>query len=237
MPEKRKGRLSETLLVSAMLSVTGGILDAYTYLYRGEVFANGQTGNLVLFGIRAAEKNWRAASIYILPILAFLLGVLAAEFIKFHAKDDCIIKWRHIILALEIAILMAALVVPQGLCDKAVNVSVSFVCALQTQSFRSLKGKPYISVMCTGNLRSAAAEISLYGQGHDIKHLRNALEYLFIVMCFITGAFLGAVTTEKLDGNSLLLAILLLLLVFILLFMRKPVLLLCEKKGFKWLDW
>lgn len=206
-------KISETLTVSALLAVTGGILDAYTYLFRGKVFANGQTGNLVLLGLSASQGNWKKAGYYILPILSFLLGVLAAELIRIYVSNDGIIKWRHVILSTEIGILALSLFLPQGSWDKAVIIGISFVCALQTQSFRSLKGKPYISVMCTGNLRSAASEISLYGQKRDIKHLKNAWDYIFIVLCFIGGAFIGAVI-------GLLPAILLLSIVMILLFTK-----------------
>ncbi|MEF9840560.1 MAG: DUF1275 family protein, partial [Lachnospiraceae bacterium] len=40
-------RISETFLIGAILAMVGGFLDAYTYLCRGGVFANAQTGNLV----------------------------------------------------------------------------------------------------------------------------------------------------------------------------------------------
>ena len=44
-------QMSETLFLGALLTVTGGFLDAYTYLCRGKVFANAQTGNIVLLGV------------------------------------------------------------------------------------------------------------------------------------------------------------------------------------------
>ena len=37
--------------MGALLAAAGGLLDAYTYLSRGGVFANAETGNMVLFGI------------------------------------------------------------------------------------------------------------------------------------------------------------------------------------------
>ena len=40
---------SESFLVGALLAVSGGFLDAYTYLCRGGVFANAQTGNMISF--------------------------------------------------------------------------------------------------------------------------------------------------------------------------------------------
>ena len=50
MEEKKKQKMqtSETFLLSAILAVSGGFQDAYTYNVRGEVFSNAQTGNVVL---------------------------------------------------------------------------------------------------------------------------------------------------------------------------------------------
>ena len=43
-------QMSESFLTAAFLSLSGGLQDAYTYIYRGHVFANAQTGNIVLSG-------------------------------------------------------------------------------------------------------------------------------------------------------------------------------------------
>lgn len=39
---------SESFTLSSLLSFSGGLQDAYTYNVRDEVFANAQTGNIVL---------------------------------------------------------------------------------------------------------------------------------------------------------------------------------------------
>ena len=48
MQRKLHGQMSESFLIAGILSVSGGLQDAYTYMYRGKVFANAQTGNIVL---------------------------------------------------------------------------------------------------------------------------------------------------------------------------------------------
>ena len=40
--------MSESLLLGAILATVGGFLDAHTYICRGKVFANAETGNIVL---------------------------------------------------------------------------------------------------------------------------------------------------------------------------------------------
>ena len=78
MPQKQ---MSESLSVGLLLALTGGLLDAYSYLNRGEVFATAETGNIVLLGIHLAQQQWGQALRYVFPILAFAAGVLVAELI------------------------------------------------------------------------------------------------------------------------------------------------------------
>ena len=63
------------LYTSILLALTGGILDAYTYLTRGGVFANAQTGNIVLLGVYLAQGEYSRAARYVIPIAAFAVGV------------------------------------------------------------------------------------------------------------------------------------------------------------------
>ena len=57
---------SERLIAACVLSVVGGFLDIYTYLFRGNVFANAVTGNMVLFGFYFANGwNFAYAAVYL----------------------------------------------------------------------------------------------------------------------------------------------------------------------------
>ena len=76
--KQARGQMSESLLLGALLAVAGGFFDAYTYLCRGGVFANAQTGNIVLLGVNLAGREWLRSLTYLLPVLAFALGVVLA---------------------------------------------------------------------------------------------------------------------------------------------------------------
>ena len=47
MTDQKRGQMSESLAIGLLLALTGGFLDAYTYVARGRVFANAQTGNIL----------------------------------------------------------------------------------------------------------------------------------------------------------------------------------------------
>ena len=66
-----KIQTSETFLLSAILALSGGFQDAYTYNVRNGVFSNAQTGNVVLMSQHLMEGNWMRALHYLFPVLAF----------------------------------------------------------------------------------------------------------------------------------------------------------------------
>ena len=61
---------SESLRIGILLALAGSFLDAYTYLCRGKVFANAQTGNMVMLGISFLEGNTTNVIKYIIPNIA-----------------------------------------------------------------------------------------------------------------------------------------------------------------------
>ena len=183
---------SESLGLAALLALAGGLLDAYTYLCRGGVFANAESGNMVLFGICLIQGQWRRAAGYLLPILAFALGVLAAEFIREHHRSGPRYHWRHTVLLAEIAVLCAVAFLPRGEWDPAANTLVAFVCALQVETFRKVRGNPFATTMCTGNLRSGTEAIYHALTGGKRTSVEKGLCYYAVIACFIAGAALGA---------------------------------------------
>ena len=152
-----KRQMSETYIIGMILAVVGGFLDAYTYISRGKVFANAQTGNIVLLGVNFAEGEFKEAAFYLLPILAFFVGIIGAEMIKKRHKYNENIHWRQIVIIIEIIALLIVGFIPSGRFDMLSNILISFVCSLQVESFRKVNGNAYATTMCTGNLRSATA--------------------------------------------------------------------------------
>lgn len=64
---KSTKQMSESIRLGAILAVSGGFMDAYSYIQRDEVFANAQTGNMLLFGVKLSEGNFAGALQYFFP--------------------------------------------------------------------------------------------------------------------------------------------------------------------------
>lgn len=213
-------QMSDSLLLGALLAFAGGMLDAYTFTARGMVFAGTQTGNLVLLGIRLAQRNWAAVLYYIPPILAFVLGVIIAEMIRHLAasRESVWLHWRQIVLIFGIVVLVGVSFIPNSRLNVLVTILVSLVCSMQAQSFRTFKGNAYLPTMSTGNLRSATERIVAYGRTGDKAELRTSGMYFLIVLCFGVGAVCGALLTGLYQTAAVLFACVPLAAAFFLMF-------------------
>ena len=136
---KPHGQMSEAFVTALFLSVSGGLQDVYTYLYRGKVFANAQTGNIVLMAVKLFAGEWGEALRYLMPLCAFALGIFVAEFIRLKLKRMQWLHWRQLVVLFEILLLFVVGFLPQEL-NLLANSLVSFSCAMQVQSFRKVNG-------------------------------------------------------------------------------------------------
>ena len=185
--------IHETFRIAALLAMVGGFLDAYTYMLRGGVFANAQTGNMVLLGIYAAQGRYRQAGYCIIPIMAFALGVYITEVFKKYFTEKEFDIYEHWIIALEMILLLIIGFLPGTVPDSVVNVTISFVCSLQVNSFRKMKNLPYASTMCTGNLRSGTEKIFQFMINKEKSAGIQAAHYFGIILLFILGAAAGTI--------------------------------------------
>jgi len=187
--------IHESTVIGLFLAVVGGFLDAYTYIFRGGVFANAQTGNMVLMGISVSKGDYIKTGLYFIPIFAFFLGIIVTEYLKRRFSNTDFINWQHITLGIEAVLLLIIGFVPKQTADLAVNVAVSFVCSLQVNSFRKVMGEPYATTMCTGNLRSAADQLCRFLFDKKQDSLIKSTRYFLIIFSFCCGAAAGAVLT------------------------------------------
>jgi uncharacterized membrane protein YoaK (UPF0700 family) len=64
---------------ATLLTIIAGIADAVGYITMGGVFAANMTGNTVLAGIAAAQRNYTDAWHHLAPLLAFFLGAMLSR--------------------------------------------------------------------------------------------------------------------------------------------------------------
>ena len=72
----KEQQMSDAFITSAFLAFSGGLQDAYTFNTRDRVFANAQTGNLVLMTQNLMEGNLSHSLNYLCQSLPSLLVYL-----------------------------------------------------------------------------------------------------------------------------------------------------------------
>ena len=218
---KKNIPIPETMPVGLLLAFVGGFLDAYTFLLHGGVFANAQTGNMVLLFIQLAEGRWVKAGYYILPILAYALGILVTDLLKRRFVTSRHIHWRQIAILAELLILAAIGLLPASIPDGVINITISFVCAVQVASFSRLHGMGYATTMCTNNLRQAVEHAAAFRMEQDRAAGSRALKYLAVILVFCFGALCCALAVRAFSYQSIFLCCLPLLGVWLYLFGNK----------------
>jgi len=181
-----------------ILALVGGFLDAYTYVTRDGVFATAQTGNTVLFAVRAASTEFSGAIQNVWPFLAFVAGVLVAAHIKKRLNRN-----RRVVLLVECIILFIVGLLPESFPNMVITMTVAFVSSMQIATFNKLGNWSYNSTITTGNLRTAAQ--AAYGAfaNHNPEDTSKFRSFLCIILSFISGALIGTFSSTYLGTTAI----------------------------------
>ena len=211
----RAKQASESMELGIVLALSGGMMDAYSYVMRDKVFANGQTGNIILFSINVAERNFSTAFNYFCPIVAFIIGIILAEIARRTVGKR--LHWRQAAVIIEAVILFLVAFIPTEL-NLFANSLISLVCGIQVESFRKIHGRALATTMCLGNLRSGTQNIYEFVRYRDKEKLTNSIIYYGVIFFFIIGAVLGNFAVKMFETKAILFSSVLLVVSFIIMF-------------------
>lgn len=217
---KKSSQMSESVELGIILAVAGGFMDAYSYMCRGEVFANAQTGNMLLLGVHLSEGEWGIALSYLFPVLAFIVGIVIADGVRFKLQDKNLLHWRQLAVLFEALVLVLVSFFSQKL-NLPANSLTSLACGIQVESFRKIRGSGIATTMCVGNLRSATQSFYEYCSSGDKKAAKQSLLYFGIIVCFIIGAVIGNAMVKLFAEKSILICSGILLLAFLMMFVDR----------------
>ena len=203
--KKRRGQMSEAFCTAMFLSLSGGLQDVYTYLFRGKVFANAQTGNIVLMAVHAFAGEWGRVLHYLVPLCFFALGVFAAELMHQKLQNLQRLHWRQLVVLCEIVMLFVVGFFPQ------------------VQTFRKVNGYAFASTMCIGNMRSGMDSLCSWVLNRNPAALKKSLYYWGIILLFALGAGLGSLTLDLCGAKAIWFSCLLLAVSFCLMFLKEDV--------------
>lgn len=180
---------------------TAGFLEVYTYILKGGVFANAQTGNMALLALAIADGNCMRALFCIIPMIAYIVGIWLT--LSMPKRMQRGIRWESLFVLLEILVFTIIGFLPSTAPHAISTIAVSFVCAIQYNTFTKAHGIPMATTFCTNNLRQAV--INFYHVFHktDADARRKAWFFVRHLLCFLGGGMAGGILCRLLAEHAI----------------------------------
>jgi len=195
-----------TIYGGILISIIGGMLEAYTFLLRGGVFCNAQTGNIVLMMINIIKRDYFKGFLYSLSITAFIIGTFLSKFVVDHFSKQKRERW-HIVLIFFITILLVIVgFIPKIGGDYLANLLVSFICAIFYNTYREAGGVMYSGVMCTNNLRIASSHFYEFLFLKKGEAAYSFIKYAILLASFIAGVAVEVIISKFMGIHSVIIA-------------------------------
>ncbi len=150
------------------LIVVAGCFGAYTYLLRGNVFCNAQTGNVVLMGLALGAGKWSEALYYLIPISAYLMGAFVSELLPNPIKRRFQIRWDTLLIGIEMAVVLGLGLIPASAPVQISQVAINFIASMQYNTFREAEGIPMATTFATNHIRQIGI-----GLAKEVRHFHT----------------------------------------------------------------
>ena len=188
-----------------LLMLAGGIFGAFTYVLRGGVFCNAQTGNFLLLAMALGRGEWRHALYYVIPISAYCLGAFVSEAAERHRGRLRRLRWETVLILCEMAAVLLLGLLPEAVPVQVTQVLVNFICSMQYNTFRQARGIPMATTFCTNHIRQVG--VALYGTLTGSAPARERLlAHGGMLLAFVLGGALSTACCGPLLGRTIWLA-------------------------------
>lgn len=188
------------------LIVIAGVFGAYTFLLRGNVFCNGQTGNVVLMGMALGAGKWSEALYYLIPISAYLMGAFVSELLPKPIKQWLPIRWDTLLIAIEMIVVLILGFIPESAPVQISQVAVNFIASMQYNTFRQAEGVPMATTFATNHIRQIGVGLAKEVQHIHTKnksHRPKLLQHFEMLIYFIAGSAVGTILCNLLVGKAI----------------------------------
>lgn len=175
--KRRPVPIHETGYICASLAMVSGFLETYTYLLKGGVFANAQTGNFALLGMAIAHGDVKKVFTYLIPMCFYVIGIAMTVTMPRLLDENKLLRWDTVFVALEIGLLFVVGCLPKSVPFTVSTVTVAFICAMQYNTFKRTNNMAFSSTFCTNNLRQLALHFLDYLRTKERQSLKNSLTY------------------------------------------------------------
>lgn len=198
-----------------LLILAAGWFGAYTFLLRGGVFCNAQTANVVLLAVAVGSRDWSRAAYLILPITAYFAGAFFSEYLGKSVKKFHFLRWDTILIGIEVAVVIVLGALPKSAPDQICQVALNFICSMQFNTFRQVKGIPAATTFVTNHIRQVGSSVAKYIRHQDDEYAQKIKVHGTLILFFLLGGILGTVCSEIFSYFSIWGAAIVLIIIFI----------------------
>ena len=198
-----------------LLIVVAGWFGAYTFILRGGVFCNAQTANVVLFAIALGSGEWKRALYLLLPISAYFFGAFLSEFLGKSVRRLRLLRWDTLLIGIEAAAVFALGFLPENAPDQICQIALNFICSMQFNTFRQVKGIPAATTFVTNHIRQGGANAAKFLRHRDKASGKRLALHGTMIGCFALGTVLCTLCIRFAGYRAIWGAAALLLVVFL----------------------
>lgn len=202
------------------LICVAGFWGAYTYLLRGNIFCNAQTGNVVLMGLALGSAEWGKALYYLVPISAYILGSFVSELLPNPIKHRFFVRWDTVLIFIEMAAVLILGCIPDSAPVQISQVIINFLASMQYNTFRQAEGVAVATTFVTNHIRQVGIGLAKelhHRRSADKSHREKWARHAGMLFFFAVGAVLGTVFCHLIAGKAIWVTILPLAVIFVTL--------------------
>lgn len=188
-----------------LLIFVGGFYGGYALTVRGGVFANAQTANLALLAVNLGSGDWRRAAYYLIPMSAYLAGIVFSELFPKPMKRLGMMRWDTLLTLVEMILVVILGFIPATAPHQISQVIISFICAMQYNTFRQAEGIPMATVFCTDHMRQFGSSLTrwLRGDADSDVWSKKTVAHGLMLLFFALGALTAALLSRLLDVRTI----------------------------------
>ena len=190
-----------------VLTGVAGFFGAFTYLLRGNIFCNAQTGNIVLMGMALGAGQWQEALYYLIPISAYTAGAFLSELLPNPVKHHLQIRWDTLLIAIEMAVVLFLGFLPESAPVQISQIAINFIASMQYNTFRQAEGIPMATTFCTNHVRQVGVAAAKVLRKKDSAAAARGLLHAGMLACFLLGGTVLAAFCNTLGAKTIWVAL------------------------------
>lgn len=192
------------------LIFVAGVFGAYTFMVRGNVFCNAQTGNVVLMGIALGSGEWMKGFYYLIPISAYVLGSFISELVPNPFKRHFPIRWDTFLIFIEMMFVVVLGFIPDSVPVQISQVMINFIASMQYNTFRQAEGIPVATTFATNHIRQIGVGLAKelrHLHSKDKSHRVRLSKHFRMLFFFMMGTIVGAIFCNGVGGKAIWIAL------------------------------